>query len=232
MTSSLDTAYRATLDAWDFLPWWSPWVSAFVTILGVLLRFRWVLALIPAAGPILLMVANWIVSVIGLIVTAVLVPYLKLLGEGIGRALTSRAGWAVTITGAMVFIIGGIVIGVRLDAHLVKAANKQLKTVIEERDEALADNTKWKGRLDEQADRAAKAIKDRTEAEEAAAKRIAEVEAGKAKADVEARTARGALYRLKRLYDDAGKGGATPGSKNAPGSGLPSLSSLFSGSGK
>jgi hypothetical protein len=197
----------------DLMPWWSPWASALLTALGVLLRFRWLLALIPGAGPILLWCADGVVRGIGVIAAKVLLPYLKQLGIGVFKALTTAHGLAVTVTGAMVFILVGITIGVRLDAHLVKTANAERLKVEQQLAAARMENEQWKGRLDDQEKRAADALEARKKAE----------------ADAKARARRAAAERAKRLRDGTGAGAEKAGPQKAAGPGLLGLPALFGG---
>lgn len=203
------TAFSAML---DILPWWSPWASGLATVLGVLLRFRWLLALVPGVGPILLMGADAVVRGLGLIAAYILVPYLKLLGQGVWKALTSPHGLAVSITGGMAFTLFGLVLGVKLDAHLVRHANAERTKVEIKLDDANLQITDWKGRLDEQTKRAeaAKAAREKAESE------------------AKANAARAAAERARRLRDAAGAN-TKAGPKEAAGSGLLGLSALFGG---
>jgi hypothetical protein len=222
--TAVSDAYTAALDLWDFLPWWSTWGSAFLAVIGALLPFRWLLAFVPGAGPFLLAGANALVDLLGLVVRAVLVPYLKLLGQGIYRACTSLPGITVAITGAMVFILVGVVIGVRLDAQLVRKANEKTAAVqlaledrTKERDLALNEISQWEGRLHEQETRAGAAETARKVAED------------KARAALAARDR--AVARAGGLLKSAG-GAPKAGPQAAAGPGLPSLSGLFGGAGK
>ncbi len=200
MTTFTDT-YTAALDAIDLLPWWAHWLSGTFAVIGALLPFRWLLAGIPIAGPILLMAANAVVGVLKLIAEVVIVPYLKLLGQGIYRACTSLPGITVAITGGMVFVIVGIVIGVRLDAHLVREANGERDEARLERDAAQKDRNQWKGRLNEQETRAG------------AAEQAAKLAEDKVRAALAARD------RAQRLLNAPGGGAAKAGPAPAAGSG-------------
>jgi hypothetical protein len=214
MPTFFTDAYTATLDILDLLPWWAHWLSGLFAVLGILLRFRWLLALVPVAGPILLMLANIAVGLLKAFSERVLVPYLKLLGHGAYKALTTPHGIVISITGAMVFILVGIVIGVKLTGHLVVDANGERDQAQIERDAAQTQLVQLEKSYAAEQDRTNKAAEARKSAE--------------AEADAAKRAGRAVSAELKRLRNGGSTAPAGAGSpKEADGfslfKGLPAL---------
>jgi hypothetical protein len=203
LTSILDAAT-------GFIPWWSAHAAslgAVVGFIGLLFRFRWIVALVPVAGPFLV----WGVERLW--------AFVKFVGHGLfgivtGKQATPLQGLAnicAALFIAALFLVGGLRLGVKVDAHLVREARERQITAEIKLDEANSERRQWKERLDEQ-DRKAR------DAETALAAAEARAKAALAKSERDAR----------RLRDVTG-GAAKAGSPKSAGPGLPGLSELFGG---
>ena len=133
-------------------------MRAFAVLLG-LLKFKWLIALIPGVGPLL-----------GVALTAI-GAFLKFVMKGLFGIITSPASLTAAIVIAMVSVVGGIRVGVKLDAHLVNEANSLLQEQTELREKSEALNARWKDRyaLEEKRAEEARQAADAAEAAAAAA---------------------------------------------------------------
>ena len=135
-----------------------------------LIKFKWLIALIPGVGPVLGVALTGLASLI------------KFVMRGLFGIVTSPASLTAAIVIAMVAVLFGVRVGTKLDAHLVNEANSLLQEQTELREKSDALNARWKDRyaLEEKRAEEAKQAADTAEAAAVAAagKRLRDKQAG------------------------------------------------------
>lgn len=110
---------------------WLGRLSAIAKFLGI---FSKVAAFIPGAGPIVSLAGGWLASLIGF-----LPKFIAWTFEDISDAFKNPQRLLVRFVFAVAILGVGVLQGIKWDHHKLEAANKQISTMVAERNKANAD---------------------------------------------------------------------------------------------